>query len=129
MGVFKYSRLDFVFTCCGLLFLLLDIGLDVWALVTFYQEQAYVCLGLLLLFLLGSSALVQAFSWLWYSYEDFQRHTKVEQLPSRSQLGLLHLLQLGIYFRSVVVLAFFRNELLSFFPLSLLFPADSTLHE
>lgn len=99
MGVFSYSRLDFVFTCFGLLFLLLDIGLDIGTVVTFYQEKAYVSLGLLLLFLLGSSALVQAFSWLWYSYEDFQRYTRVEQLPSRAVLGLLHLLQLGIYFR------------------------------
>lgn len=99
MGVFRYSRLDFVFTCLGLCFLLLDISLDIWTVVTFYQEKAHVSLGLLLVFLLGSSALVQAFSWLWYSYENFNRYTKVEQLPSRAQLRLLHLLQLGIYFR------------------------------
>lgn len=99
MGVFSYSPLDFVFTCLGLLFLLLDIVLDVWTLVTFYQEKAHVCLGLLLLFLLGSSILVQAFSWLWYSYENFSRYTRVEKLPSPAQLLLLHVLQLGIYFR------------------------------
>lgn len=97
--MFSYSPLDFVFTCLGLLFLLLDIGLDIWALVTFYQEKAHVCLGLLLLFLLGSSTLVQAFSWLWYSYDNFKRYTRVEKLPSRAQLLLLHVLQLGIYFR------------------------------
>lgn len=99
MGVFSYSPLDFVFTCLGLIFLLLDIVLDTWTLVTFYQEKAHVCLGLLLLFLLGSSILVQAFSWLWYSYENFSRYTRVEKLPSRAQLLLLHVLQLGIYFR------------------------------
>lgn len=99
MGVFRYSRLDFVFTCLGLVFLLLDIVLDISTLVTFYQEKSHVCLGLLLLFLLGSSILVQAFSWLWYSYENFSRYTRVEKLPSPAQLLLLHVLQLGIYFR------------------------------
>lgn len=99
MGVFSYSPLDFVFTCLGLLFLLLDISLDIWTLVTFYLEKAHVCLGLLLFFLLGSSVLVQVFSWLWYSYENFSRYTRVENLPGRTQLLLLHFLQLGIYFR------------------------------
>nr|XP_046272857.1 XK-related protein 8 [Scatophagus argus] len=99
MGVFKYSLLDFLFTCVGLVFFLLDIGLDIWTVVTFYQEKAYASLGILLLFLLGSSVLVQAFSWLWYSYEDFNRETKAEKCLSQKQLKLLHVLQLGIYFR------------------------------
>ncbi|XP_076611070.1 XK-related protein 8-like [Chaetodon auriga] len=99
MGVFKYSPVDFLFTCVGLVFLLLDIGLDMWAAVTFYQEKAYVKLSILLLFLLGSSVLVQAFSWLWYSYEGFKRETKVEKWLSRGQLLVLHVLQLGIYIR------------------------------
>lgn len=100
MELFKYSRLDFAFTCVGLVFLLVDIVLDVGALVEFYQESAYVSLGLLLLFLLGSSGLVQAFSWLWYSYEDFKMSTRVEKLLSTTQLKLLHFLMLGIYVRS-----------------------------
>lgn len=105
MGVFRYSRLDFFFTCVGLLFLLLDIGLDIWTTVTFYQEKAYVCLGVLVLLLVSSSVLVQAFSWLWYSYEDFKRETEVEKRLSLTQLKLLHVLQLGIYFRLGQVLA------------------------
>ncbi|XP_073338797.1 XK-related protein 8-like [Pagrus major] len=99
MAVFKLSRVDFVFTSLGLVFLLLDIVSDVYAVVTFYNEKAYVCLGFLLLFLVGSSVLVQAFSWLWYSYEDFKRETTVEKCLSPRQLSLLHVLQLGIYFR------------------------------
>lgn len=126
MDVFRYSWLDFVVTCVGLLFLLLDIGLDICTVVTFYQEKAHVSFGLLLLFLLGSSALVQAFSWLWYSYENFERYTTVERLPSRAQLGLLHLLQLGIYFRFVAVPTGFRQEcaalILSLLPFSLAAP-------
>lgn len=121
MGLFRYSRLDFVFTCVGLFFLLLDIVLDIWAVVTFYQEKAHACLGLLLLFLLGSSALVQAFSWLWYSYDGFKRHTRVEKLPNRRQLGVLHFLQLGIYFRLVVPTGFRQECALSFLLLLFLF--------
>lgn len=104
MGVFKYSPLYFLWTCMGLLFLLVDIGLDIWASVTFYQEKAYMCLCILLLFLLGSSVLVQAFSWLWYSYEDFERETRVEKCLSERQLKLLHFLQLGIYFRLYAII-------------------------
>lgn len=99
MGNFKYLCVDFLFTCLGLVFLLLDIVLDILAAVSFYQEKAYVCLSMLVLFLVVSSVLVQAFSWLWYSYEDFQRWTKVEKYLSLTQLKLLHVLQLGIYFR------------------------------
>ncbi|XP_019110035.1 XK-related protein 8 [Larimichthys crocea] len=99
MGVFKYSPVDFLFTCVGLVFLLLDIALDIWAAVSFFQEKAYVSLAVLMLFLVGSSVLVQAFSWLWYSYDDSDKLTKVEKCLSVGQLKLLHVLQLGIYIR------------------------------
>nr|XP_019959969.1 PREDICTED: XK-related protein 8-like [Paralichthys olivaceus] len=104
MAVFKYSHVDFVFTCLGLVFLLLDIVLDICAVVSFYREKAYVSLGILLLFLLGSSVLAQLYSWLWYSYEDFHMDTKVESRPSLWQLRLLHVLQLGIYLRHAGVI-------------------------
>lgn len=99
MGLFKYSWLDFLFTCLGLLVLLVDIVLDTLAVVTFYQEKAYMCLGLLLIFLLGSSFIVQVYSWLWYSDGSFKRETLVARCFSLKQLKLLHVLQLGIYFR------------------------------
>lgn len=99
MGVFKYSPVDFVFTCLGLIFLLLDIVLDVWAVVSLYQEKAYVSLGVLVLFLVGSSVLVQIFSFLWYSYENFKMETTVGKDLTERQLKVLHVLQLGIYFR------------------------------
>ncbi|XP_060948961.1 XK-related protein 8-like [Limanda limanda] len=98
-AVFKYRPVDFLFTCLGLVFLLLDIVLDIYAAVSFYQEKEYACLGVLLLFLLGSSVLGQLYSWLWYSYENFRRETKVERCLRLWQLHLLHVLQLGIYFR------------------------------
>ncbi|XP_053189922.1 XK-related protein 8-like [Scomber japonicus] len=99
MDGFKYTCLDFFLTCVGLLFLLLDIVLDIFTVVSFYEEKNYVCLGVLVLFLVGSSVLVQAFSWLWYSFDESERETKVEKCVSRSQLKLLHVFQLGIYFR------------------------------
>lgn len=116
MGVFKFSLVDFLFTCVGLVFLLLDIGLDIWAAVSFYQEKAYVSLCVLLLLLIGSSFLVQAYSWLWYSYEDFERQTKVEKCLSRSQLKLLHVFQLGIYFRHAGVVEISLCSIYSPFP-------------
>lgn len=99
MAIFKFSRLDSLLSCVGLIFLLFDIGLDIWAVVSFYHEKDYVSLGILVLLLLVSSVLVQAFSWLWYSYENFQMETKVEKSLSVGQVKLLHVLQFGIYLR------------------------------
>ena len=82
----------------GLFLLLLDIVLDIYAVVSFYQEEAYEYLGILLLILLGSSVLVQNFSWLFYSYEDFEKET-LERCLSRRQLKVLHVFQLGSFFR------------------------------
>ncbi|XP_075306448.1 XK-related protein 8-like [Odontesthes bonariensis] len=106
MAVFRYSLSDFLFACFGLLLHLLDIGLDVWAAVNFYQEGAYASLAVLLLLLLSSSVLVQVFSWFWYSYDNFEMQTKVEKwLSGRLKLlKLLHVLQLGIYVRYAGVL-------------------------
>ncbi|XP_023116999.1 XK-related protein 8-like [Amphiprion ocellaris] len=104
MSSFKYSRLDFLFTCVGLPVFLLDVGLDIWAAVSFYRAGAYWSLGVLVLLLLGSSVLVQVYSWFWYSYEDFRRESRVEARLSQNQLRLVHLLQLGIYLRHAGVL-------------------------
>ncbi|XP_008284019.1 XK-related protein 8-like [Stegastes partitus] len=104
MSEFKYSRLDFAFTCSGLPLFLMDVVLDALAVVNFYQERAYGSLAVLLVLLLGSSVLVQVYSWLWYSYDNFHMETRVERSLSRNQLGLVHLLQLGIYFRHAGVL-------------------------
>lgn len=99
MTPFEYSPVDFLFTCVSLPFFLCDIVLDVLAAVSFYKEGAYVFLGVLVACLLGSSLLVQAYSWLWYSYEEFETHTKVENYFTKGWIKLLHLLQLGIYLR------------------------------
>ncbi|XP_019721601.1 XK-related protein 8-like isoform X1 [Hippocampus comes] len=99
MSAFKFSKLDCFLTYVGLAFLLLDIGLDIWTAVSLYQEEDYVYLGILIFVLLGSSMLAQAYSWLWYTYDDFVRLTKVERCLSPRQLKAVHFLQLGVYFR------------------------------
>lgn len=100
MAEFKYSCLDFVLTLMGLCFLLLDIALDIWAVVTFYQEKAYVSLVILVLLLVVSSVLAQVFSWLWYRDEEFVKQPVVKSLRlSPGKVKLLHVLQCGIYFR------------------------------
>lgn len=100
MAKFKYSCLDFALVVLGLAFLLLDIVLDIWAVVNFYQDGAYVSLVILVLLLVGSSVLAQAFSWLWYDVEDFRQEPAVKSLRlSPGKVKLLHVLQCGIYFR------------------------------
>lgn len=103
MAEAKYSWLDFLLTVMGLGFLLLDIVLDILAVVNFYQDGAYVSLVILVLLLVGSSVLAQAFSWLWYNvevYEEFREEPVVRSLSlSPGKVKLLHVLQCGIYFR------------------------------
>ncbi|MEQ2178915.1 hypothetical protein GOODEAATRI_019106 [Goodea atripinnis] len=100
MHGFEYSTWDCFFTSAGLPLFLLDIVLDVLAAVNFYQEEAYLCLAVLLVLLIGSSVLTQLYSWFWYSYDEFDTSTKVEGFLKPS-LGILHMFQLGIYVRCV----------------------------
>ncbi|MED6264818.1 hypothetical protein CHARACLAT_019009 [Characodon lateralis] len=103
MHVFEYSTWDCFFTSAGLPLFLLDIVLDVLAAVNFYQEEAYLCLAVLLVLLIGSSVLTQLYSWFWYSYDEFDTSTKVEGFLKPS-LAILHMFQLGIYVRHAAVL-------------------------
>ncbi|XP_014034151.1 XK-related protein 8 [Salmo salar] len=97
---FKYPASDFLLTVGGMMLFLLDVALDVWAVVTFYQEEAYVFMGLLVFLLLGSSALVQVFSWLWYHYDKGSTETKTESLVKNLHLlKILHVFQMGVYLR------------------------------
>jgi len=126
---FKYSLLEYLFTLLGLFFFLADIALDIRTVVNFYQDGAYVYMTVMIVLLLGSSVLLQVFSWLWYS--DFletkletkveetklQLETKVEETKLETKLKLetkveefanrnklikpLHFFQLGVYLRSV----------------------------
>jgi len=120
---FKYSLFEYLFTLLGLFFFLADIALDIRTVVNFYQDGAYVYMTVMIVLLLGSSVLLQVFSWLWYSefletkletnveetkletnVEEtrLQLETKVEEFANRNKLiKPLHFLQLGVYLRSV----------------------------
>lgn len=95
----KYSRVDFVFSLAGLVFFLADIVLDVWALVHFYLDGEYIYMGLLVLFLVGSSILGQLFSWLWYRYDNYETHSRSEGCVNKTVLIGLHFFQCGVYLR------------------------------
>ncbi|XP_072320330.1 XK-related protein 8-like [Eucyclogobius newberryi] len=103
-SVFHFSPWDFFFTVLGLVGLVLDIILDIVAVVDFYRDNDLVRLGLLILFLVGSSLLVQSYSWFWYKYDHFNLVSQVEKTPSLSWLKVLHVLQLGTYLRHMGVM-------------------------
>ncbi|TRY93057.1 hypothetical protein DNTS_023833 [Danionella cerebrum] len=97
---FKPSAWEYAFTCLGLLFFLLDIAMDVWTVVSLYQEEAYVYMGLMIFILLGSSVLLQVFSWIWYSESLDALETEVEnKVINHNLMKPFHILQLGIHLR------------------------------
>ncbi|KAI4871778.1 hypothetical protein NFI96_014713, partial [Prochilodus magdalenae] len=97
---------DFTFTfpsvlhsLLGLILFLGDVVLDVWNIVSLYQNGDYVYVGVLIALLLASSILAQVYSWMWYSDHKCQE-TSVEIFASQhSLIGPLHVLQLGIFLR------------------------------
>ncbi|KAA0710581.1 XK-related protein 8 [Triplophysa tibetana] len=100
---FYYTWKDFFFSSLGLITSLLDIGLDVWTIVSFYQDGAHVYMGVMIFLLLFSSVLVQMFSWRWYSDSLDELHTHVEKyLNKHHLLKAFHVMQLGVYLRSVI---------------------------
>ncbi|CAL8292417.1 unnamed protein product [Merluccius merluccius] len=110
----KYSRLDFGFSCAGLVFFLLDLVMDLVAVVHFYRQGDFVYLGVLVSVLVFSSVLGQLFSWFWYRYENYKRYTRTETSVNTAVLKVLHLFQLGVYLRyggvlEVAVCSFLSN--------------------
>ncbi|KAL2080464.1 hypothetical protein ACEWY4_024257 [Coilia grayii] len=95
----------------SVVFFFLDVGLDIWAVKRFYQQQEYISMGVLIFLLLGSSMLLQAFSWLWYNYSIeeerncLREHAYLKKyLKNRPLLGVLHVCQLGVILRFAGVL-------------------------
>ncbi|CAM4634059.1 unnamed protein product [Leuciscus chuanchicus] len=89
---FPYSLLEYLFTLVGLLLFLLDIALDIWTVVSFYQHGDYVYMAVMIFLLLGSSVLLQVFSWLWYSdsleikVEETKLETKAEEIKLETKV-------------------------------------------
>ncbi|XP_063041089.1 XK-related protein 8-like [Engraulis encrasicolus] len=116
---FIFSVTDFTFNIVGALLFVTDVTLDIWAVVTFYEEQAYVSMGVLVFLLLGSSTLLQVFSWLWYSYsseqerDSLKKHVYLEKyLNNRCLLAVLHWCHLGVLFRFAGVMEISLRSLL-----------------
>ncbi|XP_053493994.1 XK-related protein 8-like [Ictalurus furcatus] len=96
---------DVLFSVLSLLLFLADVVLDLWAIVSLYQEQKYFSMGLLISLLLASSLLLQIFSWLWYSDSSKNQETKVERFVSRhGLLAPVHICQLGVFLRFAAVM-------------------------
>ncbi|XP_059365916.1 XK-related protein 8-like [Carassius carassius] len=92
--------LKYLFTLVGLLLFLLDIALDILTVVSFYQDGSNVYMAVMIFLLLGSSVLLQVFSWLWYSDSLEKIESKVEKFTARhSLIKPLHFLQLRVYLR------------------------------
>uniref|UniRef100_A0A3P8VNH3 XK-related protein n=1 Tax=Cynoglossus semilaevis TaxID=244447 RepID=A0A3P8VNH3_CYNSE len=95
---FNFSKLDSVFAWLGLIVFLADIVLDFVTLVFFYQTGAYWRFSILLILILGSSVLVNTYSWLWYKYDKFEREMAVETCLSPRLFHVVHVFQLGFFF-------------------------------
>ncbi|KAK3525072.1 hypothetical protein QTP86_014403, partial [Hemibagrus guttatus] len=98
---FHFAFSDVVVLFLSLIFFLLDVVLDLLAMECLYVEKEYFSLGLLIFLLLGSSVVIQIFSWIWYSDPNKTApETKVESFIRRhGVLGLVHICQLGVFLR------------------------------
>ncbi|XP_027033679.1 XK-related protein 8-like [Tachysurus fulvidraco] len=105
-GSFCLAFSGVVSSFLSLIFFLLDVVLDLWAVECLYEKEKYFSIGLLIFFLLGSSVLMQIFSWIWYSDPDKTApETKVESFIRRHNLlGLVHIFQLGVLLRIAAVI-------------------------
>lgn len=105
---FHLALADVLFSLLSLLLFLVDVVLDLWVIVSLYEEQKYFSMALLIFLLLSSSVLLQIFSWLWYSDSSKNLETKVERFVSRHGLvTLVHVCQLGIFLRFMLLFHFF----------------------
>ncbi|XP_048057085.1 XK-related protein 8-like [Megalobrama amblycephala] len=105
--------LKYLYVLVGLLFFLLDIALDIWTVVSFYQNGDYVYMAVMIFLLLGSSVLLQVFSWLWYSDCLDELETKVETFAKKHILiKPFHFLQLGVFLRYAGVIEMSTKHLL-----------------
>ncbi|KAB5517730.1 hypothetical protein PHYPO_G00170560 [Pangasianodon hypophthalmus] len=102
---FNFALSDVFFSLISLLLFLMDVVLDLWAIVSLYEEQKYFSMGLLIFLLLSSSVLLQIFSWIWYSESSKNLETKVERFISRhGLLAPVHICQLGVFLRFAAVM-------------------------
>ncbi|XP_030644304.1 XK-related protein 8-like [Chanos chanos] len=96
----QFSFKNLLLAIVSFFFFLLDVALDMYAIYSFYQEEAYVSLGVLIFVLVGSSVVLQLFSWMWYTKDSQMFEGRVYNFAkNHSLIGILHVLQLGIFLR------------------------------
>ncbi|XP_053494828.1 XK-related protein 8-like [Ictalurus furcatus] len=97
------SYLD-IFSLLSPLIFIFDVVGDLWTIVSLYEEEKYIPMGLMVFILLASSVLLQIFSWLWYTDDP---ETRVECFVKEHKLlPVVHILQLGVFLRFVVYLRY-----------------------
>ncbi|XP_063040939.1 XK-related protein 8-like [Engraulis encrasicolus] len=118
--LFLYPPFDFLLNILGFVFFLIDVVLDICTVVDFYQKQEFVSMGVLIFLLLGSSTLLQVFSWLWYSYSTEQERSNLSQaiylekyFKNRRVLKALHVCQVGVFLRFIGVMEISLRNLAS----------------
>lgn len=84
----------------SLILLFWNLAANAWAVVSFHQEQKYFSMGLFLFLILSSSMLLQGFSWLWYT----ESSEKMDSNNEVKLINVLHVLQLGVFYRLVTSL-------------------------
>ncbi|KAG7325872.1 hypothetical protein KOW79_010797 [Hemibagrus wyckioides] len=99
--LFHLTLPDICFSFLSLILFLVDVALDLWAVVELYEDEKYFSMGFLIFLLLGSSVLTQIYSWIWYSEQNkSDPKTDVENFIRRHSLvGPVHIFQLGIVLR------------------------------
>ncbi|KAI5087405.1 XK-related protein 8-like [Silurus meridionalis] len=78
---------------------IIDVVLDLWAVVSLYKEQNYIAMGVLIFLLLSSSILLNIFSWRWNTDCPPEGGFIIEN----KLLLLVHILQLGVFHRILTV--------------------------
>ncbi|XP_077447418.1 XK-related protein 8-like [Stigmatopora argus] len=101
MDEVKFSNWDRFLSYVGLAVFLLDLVLDVLTVVAFYREGEYVYLGILVVVLVGSSLVVQVYSWLFFTKKVNGKVPTITNL-SLGQLKVIHLLLMGVYLRHII---------------------------
>ncbi|TSK28297.1 XK-related protein 8 [Bagarius yarrelli] len=101
---FWFRASDVVASLLSLLLFFWNAAANLWAVISFYQEQKYISMGLFLFLILSSSVLLQIFSWLWFTESSEEMNSSVEKLRKDDILVLMHVLQLGVFFRCLRML-------------------------
>ncbi|KAM9434628.1 XK-related protein 8-like [Clarias gariepinus] len=82
-----------------------NVAANLWAVVSFYQQEKYFSMVVFIFLVLSSSVLLNTFSWLFYSESPEDLDTDVDRfMKEHGLLALVHVMQLGVFLRRVGML-------------------------